>query len=181
MGPNEVLFPAWHDLDQCCNVWILLTKKLFSCWSKCHQQQIWHHHHHDTGPQPSIFFMLENRWESDGIKSREEINWSTSSKPQSCTAAMETKDMCAGTLSCWIKTLCISFPRHFVLITFHNCLKKLVQYPPLIMCPFWRWFNKHNAFYISEKAEAIFHLHVRRDFAMAWIAPLSLTQWWTEN
>ena len=46
-----------------------------------------------------VLFMLGNRHKSDGAKSGECEEWSTSSKPPSSTAAIATTDLCAGALS----------------------------------------------------------------------------------
>ena len=51
---------------------------------KSNQLHIWPHHRSDTASQPIIFFMLGNRKKSDGAKSGEYGEWSTSSKSQSC-------------------------------------------------------------------------------------------------
>ena len=48
-----------------------------------------------------------------GVKSGEYGGWSTSSKPQSRTAAIATTDLCAGALSWWNRTPFVSFPGHF--------------------------------------------------------------------
>ena len=72
---------------------------------KSSQLLIWPHHWSDTASQPSVvFFMLGNRKRSDGAKSGEYGGWSTSSKPQSCTAVSATTALCVGALSWWIRT-----------------------------------------------------------------------------
>ena len=60
------------------------------------QLQIWWS---DTASLPSVFFsILGNRKPSDYAKSGEYGGWSTSSEPQSHTAAIATTDLCADVL-----------------------------------------------------------------------------------
>ena len=74
------------------------------------RQTIWPHHRSDTASQPSVFScwgtgnsqMVPNQVNMEG--------WSTSSKPQSCRAAIATTDLWAGTLSRCNRTPFVSFP-----------------------------------------------------------------------
>ena len=91
---------------------------------KSPQLQIWPHHHSNTASQLSVFFMFGNTKLSDGAKSGECGGWSTISKPQSRTAAIATKDLCAAALSRWNRTPFVSFPGHLrnvPNITFQSC------------------------------------------------------------
>ena len=62
--------------------------------------------------EKQMFYMLGNRKYSDGAKSGEFGIWSTSSKPQSRTAAIATTHLCAWALSWWNRTPIVSFPGH---------------------------------------------------------------------
>ena len=78
---------------------------------KSPQLQIWPHH---LGPIPlpsqvCVFLVGEQKivgW----CQIRKIWRWSTSLKPQSCTTAIATTDLCARALSWWNRTPFISFP-----------------------------------------------------------------------
>ena len=81
------------------------------------------------------FFILGNRKYSDGAKSWEYGTWSTSSKPQSCTAAIAATDLCAGALSWWNRTPFISFPGR----SWNVCITTFQSPEILIECGFiWK-------------------------------------------
>ena len=58
---------------------------------------------------PDKWFFHVGEQKIDGAKSGEYGGWSTSSKPQSRTAAIATTDLCAGALSWWNRTPFVSF------------------------------------------------------------------------
>lgn len=79
----------------------------------------------------------------------------------------------------------ISFPRCLVLIAFHKCLSKLVQYYSLVVWSFLKIVNKHNAFCIQKNEAFIFPANEttldffgadERGVYSAWVVSLSLAQ-----
>ena len=57
-----------------------------------------------------VFFYVGEQKVVRSCQSGEYGGWSTSSKPQPCTAAIATTDLCAGALSWWNRTPFINFP-----------------------------------------------------------------------
>ena len=104
-GPTH--FFHWCCLDSCgIKALILFLEKVLNC-------------RYDLiiGPillpsQVLLFSCCGTENSQSSAKSGEYGWWSTSSKPQSCTAAIATTDLCAGTLSWWNRTPFVSFQGH---------------------------------------------------------------------
>lgn len=120
-------FPLWsiHFFHQCSSAQIPLAMKLLSCWSKnSHQQLIWHYHHCGTASQPNTFYVREQmtvRWSHIKRKGRlinhfKTIVMQSSHWKQQCVLKHCPNETRPAS----------SFSEYLVLITFHDCLRKLV-------------------------------------------------------
>ena len=120
--------PSTHFFHLCCSVWIPMVAKL-SSWSskKVLKLQIYYL---IIGLilLPSQVFLHVGEQKIDCAKSGEYGGWLTSSKPQSCTAAIATTYMCAGALSWWNRTAFISFPGCFEMSLCTTCTFKVLNY-----------------------------------------------------
>ena len=100
-GPHTFFASALQCLDSCGKEALILIfeKKILNC-------RLWPHQRSDTAFQPSGFFHVREqkivRWCQ--IRRMWRPGWSTSSKPQSRTAAIAITDMCARELSWWNRT-----------------------------------------------------------------------------
>lgn len=59
---NIVSLRCIHFYHWCCSAWISLMQKVSSCWLKIHQQYVGRYQYFDTSSQPSVFFLLGNKW-----------------------------------------------------------------------------------------------------------------------
>ena len=141
---QHLVSPAVHTLlpsvlqrlDSCCTeALILILGKVLNC-------------RYDLiiGPilLPIQMFFHVGEQKVDGAKSGEYGGWSTSSKPQSCTAAIATTDLCAGSaLLGWNRTPFVKFPDRL-----WNISSTTFQSPELY--PVWVYVEGDNVISIGK-------------------------------